>query len=155
MDTKMISINEYKSILEDNEYSLDSTFLKELTKKLPLGESDYDRYGILFRLKNRLSSNRNYQFSIEKEETVLHVSLHEYWASLQFSINDQHQLILVQENYYDSTGGGSEEYEIIIGKPTIENVIKTIELFVNLGNARRFRNLDMSYLIGDNSEKFE
>jgi len=62
---------------------------------------------------------------IEDEDCVLDIYLG--FSGLKFTINNNHQLLLTEEMWYDR-GCASEDHRIIIGEPTIENVIKVIDI---------------------------
>jgi hypothetical protein len=147
-----LTLREYKNYLESVNYNVTPDELKEVTKKLfnDLNDITYLYHEkamiILTQLKDKLSAD--YEVTVyegpEDEAPILDIYLG--FSGLKFIINNNGELVLIEEQFYDR-GACYEEYKIILGEPSIENIIRVINIFIQEGTAQNKNNPSMLKLL--------
>lgn len=142
-----LTIEAYRQILAQKNYKIDEYELKLLTDRL-VDLSDFNKDEILAELKDQLNQTQlNYEACTfqENNKTILDVYLG--FSGLQFRINKNGKLVLTQESWYASKVSWVENQKVVIGKPSLNNLLKTIDLYVQKGRAVDSTNQGMSDLI--------
>ncbi len=145
-----LSIKEFKELLKIDNYEVNSDTLKSYIERLYDNIDDH----IIILLQDTLVSNK-YDASVSKKfdasindyygSPILSISLG--FGSLDFIITNG-ILFLIEENFYHR-GGICDDTEITIGVPSVENVVKIINLFSNYGRYRDSSNPSMSQLLSN------
>lgn len=152
LSTKL-TIDEYISILVQKNYKIDSDELKLLTDRL-VDLSDFDHNEIFNKIGDRLNEdNPHYQATVFQDDGKMILDVYTSFSRLQFTINKSGRLVLVKENWY-SRGSIFCKHEIEIGKPSLSNVIKTIDLFIEKGRANNESDESMADLIQKHKSDF-
>lgn len=126
-----LSVDEFKSILYNCDYSIDSDDLRELVSRLTTDATDEpNRYQPLWGLLRKLKK-RNFQADFRDNDTIIDIYLG--FSGLQFSISESGKLILVEQMGYACKCMWTDKTIIEIGEPTIDNVIKIIDLYQEQG----------------------
>ena len=128
--TQYLGIDNFKMLLEQRNYDVDPEELKELVKKLSANAKVENSKFILNQLKDNLIS-QGYAATLQDDDTVLDVSLN--YCGLQFTLGSENlKLILIEEMWYHR-GLCTEGHFIVVGSPTVKNVVHAIQLFLNQG----------------------
>lgn len=146
-----ISLYEYIELLENCDYIVDPIKLKEITCGLLLTvcpSIDDKKKRILADLKDDLTRTYSYEtsnVSIDRDEknNLNYLSI----DCLKFSIDDNFELILVEESWRDNNVHMCENYEIIIGHPSDENILSVVKLFKKEGRGEAPTNPSMKNLL--------
>ena len=97
---------------------------------------DFDHCEILNKIGDQLKKDHpHYQSHVFHEDGKWILDVYTGFSGLQFSINESGQLVLWKESWYSSKVSWYDDCEIIIGIPSFDNVMKTIDLFVEKGRA--------------------
>lgn len=133
-----LSFDEFVDFLKQVDYCIEPDELRELINRVLK-----PRCVILTQLQKLLSS-KFYNATIV-DDTILDIYLD--FCGLQFSINEKHHLIVVEEMWYNR-GCCTKKLNLTVGEPTVENVIKIIQLFEKRGKGTE-ENKSLSDLLNE------
>lgn len=141
----------YRDILEKADYSVSPDELKELTQRLSKFSDDnlcLSINKILNVLKDELIVEGYDASTLDDYENGFILDIYLGFSGLKFTINNNHRLVLTEEMWYDR-GCASAGHNIIIGDPTIENIIKVIDIYQSKGRGHSKINPYMSELLNN------
>ena len=147
-----LTLEEYKTRLANMHYKINPVKLEKLTNRLSVIDSislSAIKKKILSNLKDQLQVETMYDMYLNPDyesNDEIYLDVYLGFSSLRFSITNNFRLILIEELWYNR-GAACEDHEIIIGDPSIENIINTINIFKTKGRGDCKLNPSMSELI--------
>lgn len=136
-----LNIYEYKKLLESDNYNISPDKLKILTERLS-GDINYD----LSLIKDDLVA-KGYDASIASDDDQSILDIYLSFSGLQFIINENNKLVLIEEMWYQNRGMYCDKCDTIIGEPSLDNIIKIIDLYCTDGRANNGNSLSIEELL--------
>jgi hypothetical protein len=136
-----LSIYEYKKLLESANYNINPDKLKILTERL-----SHDKHYDLSLIKDDLVV-KGYDASIQSDDKNQYIlDIYLGFAGLQFIINENNKLVLIEEMWYQK-GCCCDRCYVIIGEPSVDNIIKIIDLYCTNGRSSNCDHPSIGHLL--------